>query len=107
MKRIMTIIAGAVVAGLCAFGASKASVAVLPEKPAVAIQGAITLAEQHLKKTGVDLSEHYVSQAAYGQLPNEDKWSWTVVWSPTGKGKGGWHHVAVYMDKTAKDWTVK
>lgn len=107
MKKMMLIVAGVALSGLCAIGASKASVAVLPDKPVVAIQEAVTLAEQHLKKAGVDLSEHYVSQAVYGQLPNEDKWSWTVVWSPTGKGKGGWYHVVVYMDKTAKDWTVK
>ena len=103
MKRITIIIACAMVTVLCAFGASKASVAVLPEKPAIAIQEAVTLAEQHLKKSEIDLSEHYISQAVYGQLPKEDKWCWTVVWSPTGKGKGGWHHVAVHMDKTTKN----
>ena len=107
MKKLMLIVAGVALSGLCAIGASKASVAVMPEKPAVAIHEAINLAEQHLKKAEVDLSDHYISQAIYGQLPNEDKLSWTVVWSPTGKGKGGWHHVVVYMDKAAKDWTVK
>ncbi len=107
MKRITTTMACAMVAVFCAFAASKASVAVLPEKPAIAIQEAITLAEQSLKTSAINLSEHYVSQAVYGQLPKEDKWCWTVVWSPTGKGKGGWHHVVVYMDKTTKNWTVK
>ena len=95
------------VAVLCTVAMSKAALSVLPEKPTIAIQDAIILAEQYLKTSGFVLSEHYVSQAVYGQLPNEDKWCWTIVWSPTAKGKGGWHHVAVYMDKTTKNWTTK
>lgn len=107
MTRVLIVSALAMVAVLCTVDSSRAAVSVLPDRPSIGIQDAIILAEQDLKKSDIDLSKHYISQAVYGRLPNEDKWCWTIVWSPTPNGKGGWHHVAVYMDKTTKNWTTK
>jgi len=98
MKRTsIMVMAVTLVLAITAYGFSPAA----EPKPAIPLPKALQIAQEHVKKKGIDVSNHYLDRIWVGHVDGRKNRRWIVSWSPDPEkpaGNKSWLIITIKMN---------